>query len=78
MTESMPPLTSFRGALYIAPDRLNQIAHAIARAEPCAVTGEIGPCEIKMALGEFADIWPASLLNDAIDERLAELGVSSA
>ena len=77
MTEIMPPATSFRGALYIAPDRLNQIAHAIARAEPCGVTGEIGPDEIKIALGQHADIWPASLLNDAIDERLAELGVSA-
>lgn len=43
--------------------------------EPCAVTAEVGPCEIKIALGEHADVWPASVLNDAIDARIAELGV---
>lgn len=78
MSDRLPPVCRFGGALYAEPDLFNRIVAAVARAEPCAVTGAIGPDQIKIALGEHADLWPASILNDAIDERIAELGVRPA
>ena len=76
MSERLPPVCRFRGAHYAEAELFDRIAIAATRAEPCAVTGAIGPDEIKIALAEHADIWPASVLNDAIDERIAELGVT--
>jgi hypothetical protein len=78
MSERLPPVCRFRGADYAEADLFDRIAAAVVRAEPCAVTGAIGPDEIKLALAEHGDVWPASVLNDAIDARIAELGVRPA
>lgn len=78
MSERLPPVCRFRGAHYAEVELFDLIANAVFRAEPCAVTGTIGPDEIKLALAEHGNIWPASLLNDAIDARIAELGIRPA
>lgn len=48
-------------ATYIPNDRLEALARALTQIEPCAVTGRITENEIKIALGEHGDIWPASI-----------------
>lgn len=52
--------------VYIENARLNQMAKAIAALEPCPFTGRVTADQIKVVLGEKGNIWPASILPDAL------------
>lgn len=52
--------------IYIERSRLHAIADAIAALEPCPFTGTITRDQIVLALGEHGNIWPVSLLEDAL------------
>ena len=47
--------------IYIADETYHRLVAALLTLEPCPVTGEVGPDQIKIALGEVADIWPESI-----------------
>ena len=55
--------------VYIETSRLNQLAEAIAAIEPCPGSGKIEAYQVKMLLGERGNIWPASILPDALTEN---------
>lgn len=46
---------------------------ALLTMEPCAVSGEITDNEIKIALAEFGDIWPASIQFDMIRDGITDI-----
>ena len=77
MSDRLPPVLRFRGAHYTEAALFDRIAAAAALAEPCRVTGAIGPDEIKIALGQHADIWPASILSEAIEESFLNENVQA-
>lgn len=52
-------------ATYIPDDIENLVAEKIANLEPCAFAGRVTPDQVKLALGEFGDIWPESIREDA-------------
>ncbi len=39
-------------------------ADAVARHEPCMFSGKLEPDQIKIALGEHLNLWPASIADD--------------
>lgn len=53
--------------VYIENTRLNQMAEAIAALEPCPFTGKVTADQIKLILGQRGNIWPLSILPDAIE-----------
>ena len=44
-----------------------------AALKPCPFAGVITPDQIKIALGEYLDIWPASIANEALANAISEL-----
>lgn len=56
--------------IYIDDDRLDAIADAILRIDPCPVTGMIRHDQIIMAIGEAGNVWPESILPDAIAAQI--------
>jgi hypothetical protein len=48
--------------IYIETDTYRRLVDALAAIEPCAFTGD-RETQILFALGEIADVWPASVLN---------------
>ncbi|WJR76020.1 hypothetical protein [Bradyrhizobium sp. NP1] len=53
---------------FIPDDQLTRAANAIANLEPCPFKGRLTADQVIRALGEFGDIWPASI------EKLIERG----
>jgi hypothetical protein len=49
---------------YLPTEKYNALAEALANLEPCPVRGVITADQIKIVLGERADIWPASIAAD--------------
>jgi hypothetical protein len=45
--------------IYIEDDQYDRLVAALLTLQPSPVTGEVGPDEVKIALGEIGDIWPA-------------------
>jgi hypothetical protein len=56
-------------AVYVQNEAYNRAAEAIAAIEPCPFAGKVTAEQVKIALGELLDIWPASI---AVDAYLAE------
>lgn len=52
--------------VYLETSRLNQMAEAIAALEPCPFTGRVTADQVKLVLGERGNIWPLSILPDAL------------
>lgn len=48
-------------AHYIDTQKFHAVAEAIAALKPCAFAGVVTADQVKIALGEIADIWPASI-----------------
>lgn len=46
---------------------------AAALRQPCPITGAITTDQIKIALGEYLDIWPDSIADEALANALSEL-----
>lgn len=46
---------------FIADETYDKLVAALVNVEPCPVTGEIGPDQVKFVLGEIGDIWPARI-----------------
>lgn len=55
--------------VYLETSRLNQMAEAIAALEPCPFAGRVTADQIKLVLGEKGNVWPASILPDALIEN---------
>jgi hypothetical protein len=45
-----------------------KLAEAIASIEPCPFTGKVTADQVKLVLGEKVNIWPLSILPDALKE----------
>lgn len=48
--------------IFVDDRRYDALVQALLNLPPCAVTGEVTDNEIKVALGEVGNIWPASIL----------------
>jgi len=48
--------------LYVEDGAYNAAVQAIAELKPCPVVGRITVDQIKIALGEIADLWPSAIL----------------
>ncbi len=55
--------------IYLETSRLNQMAEAIAALEPCPFTGKVTADQVKLVLGERGNVWPLSILPDALTEN---------
>lgn len=55
--------------IYLENNRLNQLAEAIAAIAPCPFTGKVTADQVKLVLGEKGNVWPASILPDALTEN---------
>jgi hypothetical protein len=55
---------------FIPTELFERIAEAATRATPCAMNGKITANEIKIAIGEFANVWPESIRADVISDRM--------
>ena len=51
-------------AIYVDTELYNRAAKAIAALEPCPFAGVVTVDQIKIVLGEVADIWPAAIADD--------------
>jgi hypothetical protein len=49
---------------YIGSERLHRAAVALAKLEPCPYAGRVTEDQVKLALGEFLDIWPDTIADD--------------
>lgn len=54
--------------VYFDTAELEALAEKIARLEPCPVAGRVTADQVKIALGEGLDVWPA---------RIAEVSCSA-
>jgi hypothetical protein len=54
--------------IYIEIGVYNRAAETLAALEPCPFAGKVTADQVKIALGELLDIWPASI---ALDVALA-------
>lgn len=52
--------------IFLERSRLDAIADAILKIEPCAFYGVVTRDQIVAAIGEAGDIWPMTILSDAI------------
>ena len=50
---------------YLEAEAYNRLIDALLRVEPDAFTGKVERDGVTLALGEFGDIWPESILQDA-------------
>jgi hypothetical protein len=50
----------------IASDRMSRLADVLASLDPCPVTGLMTDNQIKIALGEFGDVWPRSIYGEVV------------
>lgn len=50
---------------YIADETYDRLVMALLTLQPSPVTGEVGADEVKIALGEIGDIWPARIETEA-------------
>ena len=55
-------------AIYVESELFDHVANVIATLEPCPFAGKVTIDQIKMALGDAADIWPVSIAADACME----------
>ena len=53
---------------YLPDHTYDTLVSAILRAEPCAFSGTVTEDQIKIALGEVSDIWPARIKEDHRNE----------
>jgi len=54
-------------AMFIGKEFYDTAAVKFAAAlKPCPFAGDITPDQVKIALGEFLDIWPASIADEAL------------
>ena len=51
--------------IYLSVVPHHRLAEKIANLEPCPFVGRVTPDQVKIALGEFGDIWPESIREDA-------------
>jgi len=52
--------------IYVETELVGRFADVIAALKPCSFTGKVTADQIKIALGEHLDIWPASIAADAL------------
>jgi hypothetical protein len=50
---------------YVDSQGLHRAAVALAKLEPCPYAGRVTEDQVKIALGELLDIWPASIADDS-------------
>lgn len=53
-------------AYYISTPDYDRLVDALANLKPCPFEGRITADQIKIALGELGDVWPASILPDVL------------
>lgn len=53
------------GAVYLRSDAYDRLIDALLHVEPDAFSGKADSDGMKLALGEFGDIWPESIREDA-------------
>jgi hypothetical protein len=53
--------------IYVETEVYNRIAKALAAIEPCPFAGRVTPDQIKIVLGEVADVWPMAILPTSED-----------
>jgi hypothetical protein len=47
--------------VYLPDESIQTLAEKIAKLEPCPFAGRVTSDQVKIALGEFGDIWPESI-----------------
>lgn len=52
-------------AIYVENELFDHVAKVIAALEPCPFAGKVTADQIKIALADATDIWPASIAADA-------------
>lgn len=56
--------------IYLDYQRYNKLVDALLNVQPCPVTGEVTPDQIKLALGLAGDIWPMEIRGGVILDAL--------
>jgi hypothetical protein len=56
-------------SVYISTERFHAMAETIAALPPCPFVGRVTPDQVKLALAEHGDVWPASIIPDVHPER---------
>ncbi|WP_213285928.1 hypothetical protein [Bradyrhizobium sp. sGM-13] len=58
--------------IFLNDDQYTRLVERLANLEPCPFAGKITPDQIKIALGEAGDIWPAEIYGDVVAAWLEE------
>ena len=51
-------------SIYFETAALNRFAKTVVELKPCPFEGRVTAEQVKVALGEFLDAWPASIADD--------------
>jgi hypothetical protein len=63
-------------AIIVESGKINRFAEIVAALEPCPFAGKVTADQVKIALGELLDIWPASIADDVLAHSLGDLAAS--
>jgi|GEM_PF-6028940 len=63
MSLASPEGLKMQTEIYVEDQRLIRLADKIADLEPCPFAGRVTRDQVLMALGEFGDFWPESILS---------------
>jgi hypothetical protein len=63
-------------AIIVETESYNRAAEALAALKACPFAGIVTTDQVKLALGELLDIWPASIADDVLANSLGDLAAA--